>query len=340
MPMTTLDPPKAMNLDASSGLAEQWKKWERAFRTYYEAAELSKKKGSTQVAILLHCAGEGARDRFDKFEFTNVGSDKEDNLDAVLNKFKALCEPRRSIIYDTHIFFQRRQLHGETFEAFLNALKTEADKCDFGDLKDRFICMQLIFGHNDALVRDKMLLDPKITLAKAIDICSDAEASKIRKRNMQPSSKVRSIGRVNFRLTGKSGVQKTAFQSNRQSMIDCRYCGKQHQSRQCPAYGKFCKKCGKKNHFANVCRSSSQKQIKELEADFTGNYSDPHEFFRIDSLSSTSSKPKLTEHMIVKDDDGVQFSIVLRWILVLKSIIYLKDFLIKCRCHSIHPTLH
>ena len=92
-------------------------------------------------------------------------------------------------------------------------------------------------------------------------------------------------------------------------MIDCRYCGKQHQSRQCPAYGKFCKKCGKKNHFANVCRFSSQKQIKELEADFTGNYSDPHEFFRIDSLSSTSSKPKLTEHMIVKDDDGVQFSI-------------------------------
>ena len=79
--------------------------------------------------------------------------------------------------------------------------------------------MQLIFGHNDALVRDKMLLDPKITLAKAIDICLDAEASKIRKRNMQSSSEVQSIGRVNFRLTGKSGVQKIAFQSNRQSMI-------------------------------------------------------------------------------------------------------------------------
>ena len=122
--MATLDPPKAMNFDAGSGLAEQW---ERAFRTYYDAAELSKKKGSSQVAILLHCAGEGARDRFDKFEFTNVESDKED-LEAVLNKFKALCEPRRNIIiYDTHIFFQRRQLHGETFEAFLNALKTEAD---------------------------------------------------------------------------------------------------------------------------------------------------------------------------------------------------------------------
>ena len=152
-------------------------------------------------------------------------------------------------------------------------------------------------------------MDSKITLAKVIDICSDAEASKIRKWNMQSSSEVQSIGRVNFWPSGKSGVQKTALQNNRQSMIDCRYCGKLHQSQQCPAYGKFCKKCGKKNHFANVCRSSSQKQIKELEADLTGNYSDPQEFFNIDSLSSTSSKPKLTEQMIVKDDDGVQFSI-------------------------------
>ena len=54
--MATLDPRKAMNFDAGSGLAEQW---ERAFRTYYDAAELSKKKGSTQVAILLHCAAKG-----------------------------------------------------------------------------------------------------------------------------------------------------------------------------------------------------------------------------------------------------------------------------------------
>ena len=116
--MATLDPSKAMNFDAGLGLAEQWKKWERAFRTYYDAAELSKKKGSMQVAILLHCAGEGARDRFDKFEFTNVGSDKDDNLDAVLNKFKALCEPRRSIIYDTHIFFPKKTVTRWDFWSF------------------------------------------------------------------------------------------------------------------------------------------------------------------------------------------------------------------------------
>ena len=48
-----------MNFNAKN-LADSWKRWEILFCTYYDAAELHKKKGSTQVAILLHCAGEGA----------------------------------------------------------------------------------------------------------------------------------------------------------------------------------------------------------------------------------------------------------------------------------------
>ena len=176
--MGSLEPPKPMNFNTKN-LADSWRRWERVFRTYYEAAELHKKKGSTQVAILLHCAGEGAADRFDKFHFTEVGQDKKDNIETVLSKFRSLCEPKKNILYDTHLFLQRRQLPGESFECFINSLRTEAKKCDLGELEDRFICMQVVFGHQDQLVRDKLLLDPRITLEKAIDICQDAEASKI-----------------------------------------------------------------------------------------------------------------------------------------------------------------
>ena len=38
----------------------------------------------------------------------------------------------------------------------------------------------------------------------------------------------------------------------------CSRCGSTHRPRQCPAYGKQCMKCGGVNHFARVCRSSSQ----------------------------------------------------------------------------------
>ena len=35
----------------------------------------------------------------------------------------------------------------------------------------------------------------------------------------------------------------------------CSRCGRCHQPRQCPAYGKTCKGCGGRNHFASECRS-------------------------------------------------------------------------------------
>ena len=138
----SLEPPKAMNFNAKN-LADNWKKFKRNFRVYYDAAEL-KKKGSTQVAILLDCLGEGASDRFEKFKFSDSGQDKRDNIEAVLETFRNLCEPRKNVLYDTHIFFQRKQLLGESFECFLNALKTDAKKCEFGELENRFICMQII----------------------------------------------------------------------------------------------------------------------------------------------------------------------------------------------------
>ena len=75
-----------MNFD-SKNLADSCRRWERLFRTYYEGAELHDKKASTQVAILLHCAGEGAAIQFDKFHFTEVVQYKKD-IEAVLGKFK------------------------------------------------------------------------------------------------------------------------------------------------------------------------------------------------------------------------------------------------------------
>ncbi|KAJ8386329.1 hypothetical protein AAFF_G00174260 [Aldrovandia affinis] len=46
----------------------------------------------------------------------------------------------------------------------------------------------------------------------------------------------------------------------------CRNCGRLHKPRQCPAYNMDCRKCGKKNHFAAVCRSNPDVALVEAEA--------------------------------------------------------------------------
>ena len=45
----------------------------------------------------------------------------------------------------------------------------------------------------------------------------------------------------------------TSTKTNNQKK--CKYCGKQHLPRQCPAFGQTCRKCGKKNHWANCCNA-------------------------------------------------------------------------------------
>ena len=65
------------------------------------------------------------------------------------------------------------------------------------------------------------------------------------------------IGQRDRGRTKKKSKSKDRFKSRSQSGIrDCMYCGSNHQWRQCPANGKTCKACGKKNHFAKTCRSN------------------------------------------------------------------------------------
>ena len=69
-----------------------------------------------------------------------------------------------------------------------------------------------------------------------------------------------SIGnQIDWGRSKKKSKSKDRFLSRSQSsggvIKDCKYCGSSHQHRQCPAYGKNCKACGKKSHFAKKCRS-------------------------------------------------------------------------------------
>ena len=43
----------------------------------------------------------------------------------------------------------------------------------------------------------------------------------------------------------------------------CQQCGRKHDKAKCPAYGEKCRKCGKLNHFAIVCRSQPARPIPD-----------------------------------------------------------------------------
>ena len=51
-------------------------------------------------------------------------------------------------------------------------------------------------------------------------------------------------------------------QSKDKFIKSCKYCGKYHNTGQCPPKHAKCHKCSKVGHFANVCRSSNNNQHK------------------------------------------------------------------------------
>jgi hypothetical protein len=62
----------------------------------------------------------------------------------------------------------------------------------------------------------------------------------------------------------KHSKQKQAPRRKKfEQKFSCGKCGTQHEKRNCPAYGKKCRKCNKLNHFQKYCRS--KRKVHALE---------------------------------------------------------------------------
>ena len=99
-------------------------------------------------------------------------------LDKVKEKCKNYCNPRQNLTYERHDFFTRNQNRNETIDQYVTDLRNKASTCYFGDLCDSLIKDRLICGVTDEALRERLLRDADLTLAKAIDICRASEVSK------------------------------------------------------------------------------------------------------------------------------------------------------------------
>ena len=264
--MSYLHTLRELNFNAKN-LAEEWRRWEKSFKIYYAAAELGSKTVTTQVAILLNCAGESARDIFDSF---GVALDSEDTTCVVvLAKFRDYCNPRRKLAFESPPFWQRQQAESETFDKWLTELKITASNCEFVTSTNWQLRDKILLGTNDDAARQRTLEEDNLTLAKAINICHSMETTKAQLRVMTTRSETDTVTVHELHSEGRSN------------------CGSKHQPRQCPAYGKTCYKCGKLNHFAALCRSTlitrpNAKQANEVTTGTTSQ-SDPS-VLRVQSL--------------------------------------------------------
>ncbi|CAG4931717.1 unnamed protein product [Colias eurytheme] len=240
--MTTSDavagikPPANLQLiDADKSTC--WTRWVQQFDWYATAIQLDKKPAAIQAATFMAVIGPDAIEIFNSFNL--VDAEKND-IEIIKNKFKEYFAPKKNISFERYVFFKIEQNEDEVFNEFLIKIKTQASKCEFNNLLDEMIKDKIVFGIRSNQVREKLLTEENLDLTKAITICKTSEQASKQLDEFDSKNKV-------FAVKNK--------RSNENKTFDCRRCGTNHKSRECPAFNKSCTKCSKQGHFANMCRT-------------------------------------------------------------------------------------
>ena len=121
-------------------------------------------------------------------------------------------------------------------------------------------------GIRDKSTRKKLLQITNLTLQQTVDICRAAEATDARLESLKCED-IHSIRSA--RNVTKSYRDKRVNSSDE---IECLFCGRRHArlKSKCPAWGRTCSKCSKRNHFAIKCRNSDDRNVhavNEVDSD-------------------------------------------------------------------------
>lgn len=111
-------PPKKLCMEGD--LLGNWNKFRQAFDIFIMASGKSEEKSEVKAAMLLNLIGEEALDLFNTF---NLSMEHQKDVGKIIEAFEDYIKPRKNIIYDRYLFYNRNQVEGETFESFIKDIK-------------------------------------------------------------------------------------------------------------------------------------------------------------------------------------------------------------------------
>ncbi|XP_037523654.1 uncharacterized protein LOC119400775 [Rhipicephalus sanguineus] len=150
------------------------------------------------------------------------------------------------------------QAAGETFEHFVRDVRKQARQCNFEGLADSMIRDQIVIGIHNENLRTKLLQDNQPTMAKVEQMCKAFEAAAL--QNEAWAKKEEQIDPVQMTQEKKMASRKTQVFQVRQGA----------QATKLSCYGKTCRVCQSKNHFAACCRKAAQVgELRDGEDDFS-----------------------------------------------------------------------
>ena len=167
--MPRFQPPDTFDFSRPS----EWPEWRQRFTRFRTASKLTDDSGPVQVSTLIYAMGADAEHIFTSFVFPEE-TDK-DQYDIVLTKFNDYFVPRRNIIHERAVFYQRVQRQGESVESFIHHLYELAETCDFADTKSEHIRDRIVIGILDKDLSQQLQMKADLTLESATQMVRQAD---------------------------------------------------------------------------------------------------------------------------------------------------------------------
>jgi hypothetical protein len=284
--MDSFHPPQPLNMDGDLGLS--WQKWLRRFRQYLAAKEADKKSDATKIGMLLSAIGEEAEERFDQLQWES-GEDKT-KFETVVAKLDKEFSGETRVVFNRYVFWSQARPEGQKFKEYLTQLRTLAARCEFKEV-DNMIRDKIIFSETDQSIKQNLLEQRNPGLDKVISTCQAVETTRneaarmkdgathpnnkqvnaMRSEQHDSSHKIESVRyhQQNRQATRKPHQQSKFKRKRNHADECCSRCGRHDHDaddEKCPAWGKLCTNCQRRNHFANQCRSNkSQRRMNNLD---------------------------------------------------------------------------
>ena len=134
----------------------------------------------------------------------------------------------------------------------------------------------IVCGVNDRSLRERLLRDADLTLEKAIAAGHAAEETKRHAKELRSYQDNADVHKVNRRM-GKEHKKHDKDKHIKQNKYEndivkkCKFCNSTHLHGNCPAYGKKCRSCKRKNHFEICC---PRRDVKAVAVKFDDSYSE------------------------------------------------------------------
>ena len=101
-----------------------------------------------------------------------------------MGKFENHCTPQQNEMYERYIFRSMLQQNLQPINKYINEVKNKAKSCNFGNLEASVVRDQIVIGVRDVKLKERLLREPDLDLAKTEKLCHAAEAVHRQIRNL------------------------------------------------------------------------------------------------------------------------------------------------------------